>query len=76
MLIIVFGMMWLLERMVPRQLDPSAAGGVRVPQAPSLPNPLDRGEPLYDPLHDVHRRVYGDPGRASSSGQAPREAGR
>lgn len=58
-LIIVFGMMWMLERMAPRPMNPQATvtGG-------SMPS-IERRQPLvdaerYDPLHEVHRRVYGD----------------
>jgi hypothetical protein len=67
-LIIVFGMMWLLERMAPRRLDSSVAAGGAPPEFRA---PLDRPliEPessSYDPLRDVHRRVYGEP-----SGKSP-----
>jgi len=60
-LIIVFGMMWLLERMAPRGIDAAqqAAAGVAnvgtVPEARPFPEP----ELAYDPLREVHRRVYG-----------------
>ena len=58
-LIIVFGMMWLLERMVPRRAADMVVN-VPPPQMAPLP-PMEPRDPLaYDPLRDVHQRVYGD----------------
>jgi hypothetical protein len=58
-LIIVFGMMWMLERMAPRPMNPTATV-----TGASMPT-IERRQPLvdadrYDPLHEVHRKVYGD----------------
>ena len=56
-LIIVFGMMWLLERMAPRR---AADAIVNVASAPMAPLPPIAHDPLaYDPLREVHRNVYG-----------------
>ena len=65
-LIIVFGLMWMLERMVPRQA---------VPTPPTIPvnlPPMDSDPLLYDPLREVHRNVYGDvpPRKAAASAPA------
>jgi hypothetical protein len=72
-LIIVFGMMWLLERMAPRRLDsPVVAGGPPPEFRAPLDRPLIEPEPSsYDPLHDVHRRVYGEPPGKSSVPATP-----
>ena len=60
-LIIVFGMMWLLERMVPRRAGDMVVNvAQQPPQMAPLP-PMEPRDPLaYDPLRDVHQRVYGD----------------
>lgn len=69
-LIIVFGMMWLLERMVPRRATDMVVNVSQ--QQPSQMAPLPPMEPrdplAYDPLRDVHQRVYGDvpPPRAAA----------
>ena len=56
-LIIVFGMMWLLERMTPQRAGETV---INVPQMAPLP-PMEARDPLaYDPLREVHRNVYGD----------------
>lgn len=69
-LIIVFGMMWLLERMVPHQRAANAVVNVGPAQMPPLTaaaGPL-RDPLAFDPLHDVHQKIYGDvpPRRASA----------
>ena len=58
-LIIVFGLMWLLERMAPRSAAQAVLNVQSVPMAP-LP-PIEPHDPLaYDPLREIHRTVYGD----------------
>ena len=58
-LIIVFGMMWLLERMAPRRAADAVVNVQPASMAP-LP-PMEPRDPLaYDPLREVHRKVYGD----------------
>jgi len=62
-LIIVFGLMWMLERMVPRT-------GVNLPAQPTAPvtlPPMDHDPLLYDPLREVHRNVYGDVPRKAAA---------
>src|SRR5450432_3718413 len=57
-LIIVFGMLWLLERMAPRR---AADAVINVSSAPMAPLPPVEHDPLaFDPLREVHRNVYGD----------------
>ncbi len=57
-LIIVFGMLWLLERMAPRRAGDAV---INVASAPMAPLPPVQYDPLaYDPLREVHRNVYGD----------------
>jgi hypothetical protein len=60
-LIIVFGSMWLLERMVPRRMDPSVMGSAAPVTLPPMP-PVER-DPLFgdDPAMSIHREVYGAP---------------
>lgn len=58
-LIIVFGLMWLLERMTPRRAAEAvvnvSSAPLTAPIGPAAHDPL-----LYDPLREVHRNVYGD----------------
>lgn len=67
-LIIVFGTMWLLERMAPRSAATATVNmAPLMPQMAPLP-PVEARDPLaydplrvaYDPLRDLHQRVYGD----------------
>ena len=62
-LIIVFGTMWLLERMVPRRTDPVITGGAPM-NLPPMP-PVERDPLFEDPALHVHREVYGAPARPS-----------
>ena len=59
-LIIVFGLMWMLERMAPRR-SAEAVVDVRAMNPPMMaPLPPIEHDPLaYDPLREVHRNVYG-----------------
>jgi hypothetical protein len=71
-LIIVFGMMWLLERMAPRRLDSAGVSGPGPAFAPPMQRPaIDLEPPSYDPLREVHRRVYGDPAGKSAASPSP-----
>ena len=60
-LIIAFGLMWLLERMAPRR---AADAVINVQSASPMMAPLPPIEPrdplAYDPLREIHRNVYGD----------------
>jgi hypothetical protein len=69
-LIIVFGLMWMLERMAPRRAA-DAVVNVGPAQMAPLP-PIGPRDPLaFDPLHDVHQRVYGDVPRPAPRPAAP-----
>ena len=73
-LIIVFGMMWLLERMAPRR---AADAVVNVASTPMAPLPPIAHDPLaYDPLREIHRNVYGDvpPPRPAAAPAPARQA--
>ena len=69
-LIIVFGLMWMLERMVPR----AAVGPLPQPSAPATLPPMDHDPLLYDPLREVHRNVYGDIPPRKAAAPAPAAA--
>ncbi len=58
-LIIVFGLLWLLERMAPRRAAEAVVNVASAPMAP-LPPVTPRDPLAYDPLREIHRNVYGD----------------
>ena len=70
-LIIVFGLMWLLERMAPRRAADAVVNVASVPMAP-LP-PIAHDPLAYDPLREIHRNVYGDvpPSKAAAARPSP-----
>ena len=72
-LIIVFGMMWLLERMAPRSANASVSHGATVTLPPMPPVVRD---PLFtDTMHPIHREVYGMmPPKSSAPAPVPMPA--
>ena len=80
-LIIAFGLMWLLERMAPRRAADAVVNVQGVPQnAPRMAPlpPIEPRDPLaFDPLREIHRNVYGDvppPPRTTPAPPTPRPA--
>ena len=74
-LIIVFGMMWLLERMAPRTAVQTGANVQSMPAMMAPLPPMEPRDPLaFDPLRDIHQKVYGDVPRASAPAPAPKPA--
>lgn len=73
-LIIVFGMMWLLERMAPHGATAGAAGPAVTASAPNvytIPGTTKPYDPLYDSPPNLHREVYRSPAPEPRPAPAP-----